>query len=161
MKNEFATGDSSDNSGMNLAQIPVAEEHVIPLDPGHTRALAEHWWNKLNTVLTSGSAAAITGLFAPVSHSRDLLAFTRSITPSEGAEAIARKVGPVWGIGSDGEMNNMWRRTPQEGLWFVGGSFSNCRTYSRHVALQIKAIEEGLLSKRANERFARSTGLQR
>jgi putative flavoprotein involved in K+ transport len=62
-------------------------------------------------------------------------------------EAVAKKVGPVWGIGADGEMNNMWKRTPQEGLWFVGGSFANCRIYGRFVALQIKAIEEGLLSK--------------
>ncbi|MGZ5667825.1 MAG: flavin-containing monooxygenase [Burkholderiales bacterium] len=61
---------------------------------------------------------------------------------------IAKKVGPVWGFGPDGEMNNMWKRTAQEGLWFVGGSFANCRTYSRYVAVQIKAIEEGLLSKR-------------
>ena len=63
-------------------------------------------------------------------------------------DTIANKVGPVWGFAPDGEMNNMWRRTAQEGLWFVGGSFTNCRTYSRYVALQIKAIEEGLLSKR-------------
>ena len=59
--------------------------------------------------------------------------------------AIAEKIGPVWGIAPDGEMNNMWRRTPQEGLWFVGGSFTNCRIYSRYVAMQIKAIEEGLI----------------
>lgn len=39
----------------------------------------------------------------------------------------------------------MWKRTAQRGLWFVGGGFNNCRTYSRYVALQIKAIEEGLL----------------
>ena len=63
-------------------------------------------------------------------------------------EAMANKVGPVWGFGADGEMSNMWKRTAQEGLWFVGGSFANCRTYSRYVAVQIKAIEEGLLSKR-------------
>jgi len=63
-------------------------------------------------------------------------------------EDIANKVGPIWGIGPDGEMNNMWKRTPQEGLWFVGGSFANCRIYSKYVALQIKAIEQGLLSKR-------------
>jgi putative flavoprotein involved in K+ transport len=61
---------------------------------------------------------------------------------------IAEKVGPVWGLGPDGEMNNMWKRTPQEGLWFVGGSFANCRTYSRYVALQIKAIEEGMIARR-------------
>ena len=58
---------------------------------------------------------------------------------------VAEKIGPVWGIAPDGEMNNMWRRTPQEGLWFVGGSFTNCRIYSRYVAMQVKAIEEGLI----------------
>jgi putative flavoprotein involved in K+ transport len=62
-------------------------------------------------------------------------------------DEIADKVGPVWGFGADGEMNNMWKRTPQQGLWFVGGSFANCRTYSRYVAVQIKAIEEGILPK--------------
>ena len=59
-------------------------------------------------------------------------------------ESVATKVGPIWGFGADGEMNNMWKRTAQRGLWFVGGGFNNCRTYSRYVALQIKAIEEGL-----------------
>jgi len=60
-------------------------------------------------------------------------------------DEVAKKVGRIWGLGPDGEMNNMWKRTAQEGLWFVGGSFTNCRIYSRYVALQIKAIEEGLL----------------
>jgi cation diffusion facilitator CzcD-associated flavoprotein CzcO len=58
---------------------------------------------------------------------------------------VAKKVGKIWGFDADGEMNNMWKRTAQEGLWFVGGSFTNCRIYSRYVALQIKAIEEGIL----------------
>ena len=62
-------------------------------------------------------------------------------------DEVAKKVGRIWGLGPDGEMNNMWKRTDQEGLWFVGGSFTNCRIYSRYVALQIKAIEEGLLPK--------------
>ena len=39
------------------------------------------------------------------------------------------------------------RALAQEGLWFVGGSFTNCRIFSRYVALQIKAIEEGLMAK--------------
>ena len=67
-------------------------------------------------------------------------------------EAIAQRVGPIWGLDADGEMSNMWKRTPQPGLWFVGGSFSNCRIFSRYVALQIKAIEEGLLHKQASPR---------
>ena len=60
-------------------------------------------------------------------------------------ESVAQKVGSIWGFGADGEMSNMWKRTAQRGLWFAGGGFNNCRTYSRYVALQIKAIEEGLL----------------
>jgi putative flavoprotein involved in K+ transport len=63
-------------------------------------------------------------------------------------EQMTKKVGPVWGFGPDGEMSNMWKPTPQQGLWFVGGSFANCRTYSRYVALQIKAIEEGIVPER-------------
>ena len=62
-------------------------------------------------------------------------------------EVVAERVGEIWGIDPDGEMNNMWKRTAQEGLWFVGSGFAQCRQFSRFVALQIKAIEEGLLSK--------------
>ena len=35
----------------------------------------------------------------------------------------------------------------QPGLWFTGGSFSQCRIYSRFIALQIDAIEDGRLAK--------------
>jgi len=56
---------------------------------------------------------------------------------------VAKKVGPVWGIGRDGDMNNTWKRTSQQGLWFVGGSFAQCRNHSRDFGLQIKAIEQG------------------
>jgi hypothetical protein len=31
----------------------------------------------------------------------------------------------------------MWRQTGQENLWFSGGSFSQCRMYSKHLAQQI------------------------
>jgi putative flavoprotein involved in K+ transport len=39
----------------------------------------------------------------------------------------------------------MWTRTPQKGLWFHAGSLPQCRIFSRILALQIKACEEGLL----------------
>ena len=38
-------------------------------------------------------------------------------------DAIADRIGPVWGFGEDGELRNMWRRTAQPGLWFTAGSF--------------------------------------
>jgi len=63
-------------------------------------------------------------------------------------DAIAERVGPIWGIGEDGEIANMWKSTPQPGLWFMAGSLAQCRIYSRHLALQIRAIESGLIAGR-------------
>ena len=60
-------------------------------------------------------------------------------------DGVADRVGPVWGFDDDGEIRNTWKRTPQEGLWFMAGGFSHCRTFSRFLALQLKACEEGLL----------------
>jgi putative flavoprotein involved in K+ transport len=62
-----------------------------------------------------------------------------------GAE-IAARVGPIWGFDEGQELRNMYVRTPQAGLWFIAGSFAQCRIYSRALALQIKASEEGLLA---------------
>ena len=60
-------------------------------------------------------------------------------------EAVATRVGPIWGFGDGQELRNMFVRTPQPGLWFIAGSFAQCRIYSKYLALQIKATEEGLL----------------
>jgi len=70
------------------------------------------------------------------------LALVRQLLGDE----IADKVGPVWGIGPDGEMNNMYKATAQKGLWFMGGGLAHCRIYSKPLALQIKAREAGLVS---------------
>ena len=58
---------------------------------------------------------------------------------------VADRVGPIWGFGEDGELRNMFRRTGQEGLWFTAGSLAMSRIYSKYLALQIKACEEGLM----------------
>jgi putative flavoprotein involved in K+ transport len=61
---------------------------------------------------------------------------------------VAQRVGPIWGFDADKqELRNMWTRTRQPGLWFTGGSFSQCRIYSRFIALQIDAVEAGRLEK--------------
>jgi putative flavoprotein involved in K+ transport len=61
-------------------------------------------------------------------------------------DAVAERTGPVWGFDEGGELRNMWRPTPQPGLWFTAGSLAQSRIYSRYLALQIKAREVGLLS---------------
>ncbi len=60
-------------------------------------------------------------------------------------EAMVERIGAVWGIGADGELNNMYKRTPQEGLWFIAGGLAQCRINSKYLALQIKAMELGKL----------------
>ena len=60
-------------------------------------------------------------------------------------DAVAARVGPIWGFGDGQELRNMFTRTPQPGLWFIAGSFAQCRIYSRYLGLQIKAVEAGLL----------------
>lgn len=62
-------------------------------------------------------------------------------------DAIATKVGPIWGIDpEDGEVRNMYRPTPQKGLWFLGSGLSQARVYTHYVALQIKADLLGLVN---------------
>ena len=60
-------------------------------------------------------------------------------------DAMGEKIGPVWGVAPDGELNNMYKRTPQQGLWFISGGLAVCRINSKFLALQIKAMELGLL----------------
>ncbi|MGZ0187721.1 MAG: flavin-containing monooxygenase [Alphaproteobacteria bacterium] len=55
-------------------------------------------------------------------------------------DAVAKAVGQVWGVNSEtSELNNMWTPTGQSGLWFTAGSLSQCRIYSKYLAMQIKA----------------------
>jgi putative flavoprotein involved in K+ transport len=60
---------------------------------------------------------------------------------------VAQNVGRVWGLGSDtkydpgpweGELRNMWKPTPQAGLWFHGGNLMQSRHYSLYLGLQLK-----------------------
>jgi cation diffusion facilitator CzcD-associated flavoprotein CzcO len=60
-------------------------------------------------------------------------------------DEVAGRVGPIWGFGEGQELRNMYTRTAQPGLWFIAGSLAQCRINSKYLALQIKAVEEGLL----------------
>ena len=59
---------------------------------------------------------------------------------------VAERVGPIWGWSEEEqELRNMWMRTGQPGLWFIAGSFAQCRIYSKYLGMQIKACLEGLI----------------
>src|SRR3954469_16906899 len=81
----------------------------------------------------------------------DLIVLATGYRPQEelvtklfGAE-VANRVGTIWGFGDTEELRNMYVRTGQPGLWFIAGGLAQCRIGSKQLALQIKAIEEGLL----------------
>jgi putative flavoprotein involved in K+ transport len=69
-------------------------------------------------------------------------------------DAVADRVGSIWGFGEQQEPRNMYARTSQPGLTFIAGSLAQCRINSKYLALQIKAIEEGLLPRVAADRNA-------
>jgi putative flavoprotein involved in K+ transport len=58
---------------------------------------------------------------------------------------VAARVGRVWGINPQTqELNSVFNRTGQRGLWFIAGSFAQCRIMSKYLALQVKATEAGI-----------------
>lgn len=59
-------------------------------------------------------------------------------------DEVADRVGDVWGLNAEGEFRTIWQRSGHPGFWFMGGNLALCRYYSRLLALQIKALEEGV-----------------
>jgi cation diffusion facilitator CzcD-associated flavoprotein CzcO len=62
-------------------------------------------------------------------------------------DEVADRVSDVWGFNDEGEFRTMWQKTGHPGLWFMGGNLAISRYYSRMLALQIKAVEEGIVER--------------
>jgi len=65
---------------------------------------------------------------------------------------IATKIKPVWGVDEECEMNSVWRDCGVENLWIMLGNIAVARSQSVPLALQIKAIKEGIFK---GERYSR------
>ncbi|TVY34439.1 putative indole-3-pyruvate monooxygenase [Lachnellula subtilissima] len=59
-------------------------------------------------------------------------------------DELADQVKDVWGFEENGEMRTIWQKTGHPGFWFFGGNLALCRYWSRMIALQIKALDEGI-----------------
>jgi len=70
----------------------------------------------------------------------------RSQTSVLFGDEIADKCHSVWGFDKEGEFKTMWRRSGHPGFWYMGGNLALSRYFGRFLALQIKALEEGLTS---------------
>ncbi|KAK2755019.1 hypothetical protein FQN54_006547 [Arachnomyces sp. PD_36] len=62
-------------------------------------------------------------------------------------DKVADRCRDVWDLDEEGEINAIWRKSGHPGFWYMGGNLALCRVYSKFLALQIKAIEEGLAPK--------------
>ncbi|CAM1508799.1 Fc.00g056470.m01.CDS01 [Cosmosporella sp. VM-42] len=66
---------------------------------------------------------------------------------------VASRCKDVWDLGDEGELNAMWRPSGHPNFWYMGGNLAICRIYSKYLALQIKAVEEGLSRMRLQPRL--------
>jgi hypothetical protein len=86
-------------------------------------------------VITVDTVILATGFKGPEAQVRQLM-----------GDNVADRVGPIWGFGDGQELRNLWVRTGQPGLWFTAGSFAQCRIFSKFLALQIKACQQGMIA---------------
>ncbi|KUM59227.1 hypothetical protein ACN42_g7916 [Penicillium freii] len=68
----------------------------------------------------------------------------RSETRTILGDKVADKVSDVWGYNNEGEIRTMWQDSGHRGFYFHGGNLATARYYSKVLALQIKALEEGI-----------------
>lgn len=62
-------------------------------------------------------------------------------------DEVADHCPPVLGIDDAGEISGLYRRTGAPGFWFMGGPLAWVRIYAKHLALQIVAIQKGVVSR--------------
>jgi cation diffusion facilitator CzcD-associated flavoprotein CzcO len=110
------------------------------------REIALKQFSDIDTFVADG-AKMKSGEIVPA----DLIVLATGYRPQEElvqklfGDEVTKRVGAIWGFGETQELRNMYVRTGQSGLWFIAGGLAQCRIGSKQLALQIKAIEEGLI----------------
>ncbi|MGY1773731.1 flavin-containing monooxygenase [Blastococcus sp. SYSU D00813] len=94
-------------------------------------------------VLTDGSTLEADVVVLATGY-HGMLATARRLFGDE----VADRCGPVWGLDDEGELRGVWRRSGHPGLWFMGGNLQMARFYGQFLALQITAIEAGVIGSR-------------
>lgn len=77
---------------------------------------------------------------------KEQIATVLSASNDPASAALIAKIKPIWGANSEGEINGVFSYNGLgiPGLWYMFGNLAKCRFHSTHVALQIKAMEEGI-----------------
>ncbi|KDR67892.1 hypothetical protein GALMADRAFT_231787 [Galerina marginata CBS 339.88] len=63
-------------------------------------------------------------------------------------DEVASRCKAIWGLNDECELNGVWRDLGVPGLWMMLGNLALCRFHSTHIALQTKAMEEGIFRMR-------------
>ncbi|KZP29876.1 FAD/NAD(P)-binding domain-containing protein [Athelia psychrophila] len=63
-------------------------------------------------------------------------------------DKVASECTPIWGLDAEGELQGCWREFGVPNLWYMSGGLGQCRFHSKHVALQIKAMQAGIYGPR-------------
>ncbi|KZV68886.1 FAD/NAD(P)-binding domain-containing protein [Peniophora sp. CONT] len=69
---------------------------------------------------------------------------TREAYRSVLGDQVTEKLSPLWGLDDEGEIRGSWRDSGVPRLWCMAGNLAMARFFSKHLALQIKAIEDGV-----------------
>lgn len=123
-----------------------ASERIIAGDIKVVQAADVERFTKTGLKLTDGSelpldAVVLATGYAPIE---------QAIENYFGAD-VSQKIGKVWGFGTDGEINNVWKPIAQQGLWIMLGALAQSRWYSGHVAALIKGQIEDLVPEEFKE----------
>ena len=111
-----------------------ASERIIDGDIGVLRINDVDRFLEHGLRLTDGSERPVDAVVLATGYQGISVALTDYF-----GEEVAEKVGPVWGFGTDGEINNTWKPTGQKGLWIELGAIPQARWYAPLVAIQIQA----------------------
>ncbi|CCM06437.1 uncharacterized protein FIBRA_08699 [Fibroporia radiculosa] len=63
-------------------------------------------------------------------------------------EDLGSTMSQIWDLNEEGEAYGAWRYLGVPNFWFMTGNLAMCRFHSKHLALQIKAIQEGVYGTR-------------
>jgi putative flavoprotein involved in K+ transport len=124
---------------LNIGASDLLIEGKIKLKPGVDIVAL----NPKQVIFSDGTSMAVDIIVLATGY-KPLQEWVRAIFGDD----VADRVGPIWGIGEDGELRAMYARTGQEGFYVAGGGLPGARAYSHFTALLIKAALEGLLPSR-------------
>lgn len=62
-------------------------------------------------------------------------------------DEVTDSLTEVWGQDDEGELKTVWRHSGHPRLWFQCGGLVHCRLHSKHLALQILGVQQGLVNR--------------